>query len=172
MRGDNDNPDGVRQVFGPSLPALLLPSAVIGAGYLLLFVWMAMGERAEGPIGRLCLVVLSVGVPFLIAHAVLRAVTIRLSVLPHALVLQPGFPRAGAVEASYAEIVGVAVKRAPFGRLISGGTLSVALADGTTLAIADLADPDAASAAISERIAPECLQAVAETPAAVTSAHF
>lgn len=172
MRGDNDNPAVGGEVFRPSLVALLLPVAVIAAGYIALFLWLYFSDRSAGAIARLCLVVLSLGVPFLVAHAVLRAATIRIQLLPHAILAHTGFPRGRAHEIPYGMVRRLAVRRGLAGRTLGGGTLTILLPDGVELAIPDLRDPDAAALAIEEKIAAGPSKIEAEGRRKAISAHF
>jgi hypothetical protein len=94
MRGDNDNPDvGGGGTFVPSTVAVFLPSAVIVGGYLAAWTGLWIAGRGDGALARLCLLVLSLGGPFLVAHALLRRFTARVEVLPQAVMVHAGFPR-------------------------------------------------------------------------------
>ncbi len=172
MRGDNDNPAAGGEVFRPSPVALLLPVAVIAAGYLALFAWLYLSDRSAGAIARLCLVVLSLGVPFLVAHALLRVATIRVQLLPHAILAHTGFPRGRAHEIPYGMMRGLVVRRSLAGRMLGGGTLTILMADGVKLAIPDLRDPDAVVRGIEEKIAAEPPKIEAEGRRTAISAHF
>ncbi|MDP3896116.1 MAG: PH domain-containing protein, partial [Mesorhizobium sp.] len=143
MRAENDNGDdagGGR--FQPSRVSLFLPVAVILVGYSLVLLTLAVAGRSDGAIARLCIVVLTLIVPFLIAHAVLRLVTMRLLVLRHTLHLHPGFPRSERYEIPYGLIESMRIRRGIGGRIAGSGTLVLTLADGQKVAACDLADPE------------------------------
>lgn len=155
MRAENDNtdePGGGR--FLPSTLSLFLPVIVIAAGYCLLLAVLGLAGRADGAIARLSMMVLTLIVPFLVAHAVLRRATARLLVLPHAVHLHPGFPRSERYEIPYGLIRAMRVRRGFGGRIARSGTLVMELASGQRVAACDLADPDAAMAAIAARLRP------------------
>lgn len=147
MLGENDNL-GTGATFTPSRPALFLPVAVVAAGYAaLLFFLLVTGKSGSG-IGRLSVIVLSVGVPLLFAHAVLRYFTIRLQPQAHMLFLQTGFPRTEPLEIPYPLIRDIRIRRGLAGRLTGSGTLVFRLVSGQPLAVCDLQNPDAAKAEI------------------------
>lgn len=149
MRGDNDNPDvGAGGSFLPSGRAIFLPAFLIVGGYAAVFLALWLLGRGEGGLARLCLLVLAVGGPFLVAHAVLRRFTIRVDVMPHAVYVHSGFPRSTPDEIPYALIRRLTLARGPIGRLTDSATLVFEIAGGTRIAVADLARPDEAFRAI------------------------
>jgi membrane protein YdbS with pleckstrin-like domain len=142
MRGDNDNPDdGAEGPFFPSTRAVFLPTVVIVSGYAAAFASLWFFGRGEGALARLCLLVLAVGGPFLVAHAVLRRFTVRIDVMPHAVYAHTGFPRNAPEEIPYALIRRLTLRQGPVGRLTGSGTLVFEIAGGTSIAVADLARP-------------------------------
>lgn len=150
---DNQRMTG-RTVFGPSRAALFLPVSVVVIGYAAFLAGLAAAGLGDGPIFRFGIAVLALGAPFLVAHAWLRAVTIRAQLLPHALFLHRGFPSLGAVELPYGEIAGLRVARGPGGRLTGSGTLIVDLVAGGSLTVCDLAEPEEARLAITALLRP------------------
>lgn len=153
MRGENDNPDvGAGGAFLPSSAAVFLPTLVIVGGYALAWSGLWLAGLSGGALGRLCLIVLAVGGPFLVAHAVLRRFTTRVEVLPHAVFVHAGFPRGEPVEIPYALIRRLTVARGPVGRLTGTGTLIFEVAGGARVAAADLARPGHALAVIGRLI--------------------
>ena len=152
MHAENDNSDELASGrFQPSRLALYLPAAVIFAGYGVLLTVLVVLGKADGAIARLCLVVLTLAIPFLVAHASLRLVTARLVALPHTLHLHPGFPRNDRFEIPYALIASMRVRHGIAGRLLGSATLVLELADGQVLAACDLADAEGAMTAIAAR---------------------
>ena len=153
---DNRSPGGILRLRA-SPWALLLPTAVITAGYgllLLILSWRGLGDSA---VARLCMVVLGFAVPFIAAHAVLRLITVEVRPMGHALVVRRGFPQAGAVEVPWDDISRVSVRRGPGGRLTGSGTLVIARTDGRRIAVADIDAPLAAAAHV-RRWAGEAVQ--------------
>lgn len=156
MRGVNDNAD--LDTGGPFLPAtvaVFLPSLIIICGYGMLLAALALAGRADGAIARLCIAVVALGGPFLLAHAALRRFTTRVDLMPHAAYLHTGFPAGQPFEIPYRLIRRACVKRGFAGRLTGSGTLVVELLDGRRIAVCDLARPDAAAASIARLVARE-----------------
>lgn len=147
MRGENDNL-GSGATFMPSRLALFLPVAVVAAGYAALLSWLLATGRADNSIARLSVIVLSIGVPILIAHAVLRYFTIRIQPQAHMLYLQTGFPRTEMLHVPYPVIRDIYIRRGIVGRFTDSGTLVFRLVAGQPLAVCDLRHPDAAKAEI------------------------
>lgn len=153
MRGDNDNPDvGAGGSFTPSTRAIFLPTLLIVSGYAAAFALLWVFGRGDGALARLCLLVLAIGGPFLVAHAVLRRFTVRVDVMPHAVYAHSGFPRNAPDEIPYALIRRLTLRRGPVGRLTGSGTLVFEIAGGTSIAVADLARPEQALRAIGRLI--------------------
>ena len=154
MRAQNDNAEIGGGPFAPSTTALFLPAALIVAGYgtfLTALILLGMGDSA---IARLCMVVLALAAPFLIAYAVLRRVTTRLDIFSHAVHLQPGFPKNEQYVVPYALIRSVRVRRGLGGWLSRSGTVSIELTNGAPIAACDLAEPERARDAILSRLHP------------------
>lgn len=142
LRGENDNPDrGESATFAASRMSLALPVIVIALGYALLVGYLAVSARAEPRIGQVAVILLSVGVPFVLAYAVLRALTVRVQLLSHAVIIHSGFPRAGSTEIPYGLVIGTIVRRGLFERLAGAGTVTFELTDGTNLTVTDIAEP-------------------------------
>ncbi len=145
MLGENDNLlAGSGRKYHASKTALFLPVAIIAAGYAALFTWLFATGNADGGMGRLSLVVLSAGIPFLVAHAVLRYFTIQIRMQPHALLLHTGFPRSEPYHVPYRLIQKVSIRRGIGGRIAGSGTLVFRLVSGQKITICDLEDPQAA----------------------------
>lgn len=154
MRGENDN--AAASGTGPfraSVRSLFVPAAVFALLYGLPLAGLLIAGKGDGALARLAIVTLSAGLPFLIAYAVLRRVTARVDVMPHALLLHPGFPSVRQNAVPYRSIRSVSVRKGLGGRLSGSATLVVELAGGARRAVADLADAEAARAAVLARIA-------------------
>jgi len=154
MRAQNDNAEIGGGPFAPSARALFLPVALIVAGYGIGLAALIFLDMGNGATARLCMVVLALAIPFLIAHAVLRRLTTRLDVFSHAVHLQPGFPSNRHHVVPYALIRSVRVRRGLGGLLAGSGTVSIELTNGARLAACDLAAPERARQAIEARMAP------------------
>jgi len=153
MRGANDNAEHTGSgPFTASARGLVLPILVVTALYGLPLMALLVSGWGDGALARLCILALSLSLPFLIAYAVLRRATARIDVMPHTLLLHPGFPRTGQYVVPYSVIRGVRVRRGLGGRLARSATLVVDLAGGTPFAVSDLADAEAARAAILDRL--------------------
>ena len=153
MRGANDNAETAGGgPFTASSRGLALPVIVVAALYGLPLAGLLAAGQGDGALARLCILALCLSVPFLIAYAVLRRVTARVDVMPHTLLLHPGFPRTGQFVVPYSVIRGVRIRRGLGGRLSGTSTLVVDLAGGSPFEVADLAEADAARASILSRL--------------------
>ncbi len=163
MLGENDNlvakfPEG----FRPSKIALFLPIGIVAGGYACLLSWLLLTGSYGSGITRLAIVVLSVGVPFLVAHAVLRYFTIQIRTLPHALMLHTGFPRGEPYEIPYSLIRAIDIKRGIGGRIAGSGTLIFRLVTGQNITVCDLDNPKQARMEIERLVDTTGLPAQAE----------
>ncbi len=153
MKGENDNGDiGAGGPFLPSSWSVFLPAGVIIAGYSMAYAAVALAGRADGALGRLCLIVVALGGPFLIAHALLRRFTTRVDAMSHAVFVHTGFPRSEPHEIPYALIRRLTLSRGPVERLTRSGTLIFELSGGRVISVSDLARPSEALAVIGRRI--------------------
>lgn len=168
MRAQNDNADIGGGLFAPSTIALFLPVALIVAGYGVFLAALILAGMGDGAVARLCMVVLALASPFLIAHAALRRITTRLEIFSHAVHLQPGFPKKEQFVVPYALIRSVRVRRGFGGWLTGSGTVALELTNGARIAACDLSAPDRAREAIEARMAaPKTVEPAieaAETP--------
>lgn len=145
-QAENDNGDaGLSRddalLFRPSWIALFLPTAIIAVGYALVFgVFVSFG-RGDGALARLCIAVLVLGVPLLLANATLRYFTILVRLSPDTVIVHQGFPRRDAREVAHSHIRAVHVSQGFVGRLTNSGTLMLELVTGQRVAIADLTEP-------------------------------
>ena len=153
MHGENDNvalcPEGKSL---PSKATLFLPVAVVTVGYAVLLAWLWLGGNLGSNIARLCVIVLAVGVPILIVHAVLRYFTIAIHPHAHAMFIHPGFPRSEPFEIPYPLVRQINIRRGIAGRLLNSGTLIFHLQTGQKIAVCDLQNPDKVRDAIENLI--------------------
>jgi membrane protein YdbS with pleckstrin-like domain len=153
MRGENDNPDlDAGGTFVPSTFAVFLPTIIILSGYLAALVGLWLAGRGDGALARLCLLVLVLGGPILVAHALLRRFTARIAVLPLTVTVHAGFPRSEPFTVPYALIRRVTVAHGPVGRLTGSGTLIFEVAGAGRIVVPDIARPSEALAAIGRLI--------------------
>ncbi len=171
----NDNQIGIghnaSDLFAVSLVSLFAPALVIAGGYGAVLVWLWASGSGGSALARLALAVMFVGVPLVVAHAALRAFTIQLKPLPHALLLSPGFPWAEAREIPYSVIERIAVIRGLGGRIAGSGTLVFHIAGGTRMSVCDLKHPQEAREAIAAAAKAHADRQVARTRGAANGPH-
>ncbi len=127
---------------------IFAPTFIILVGYSFSWLLLAIADMSNSNLARLFIVVMSVCVPLLAAHAFLRYQTIRVQVNDDCLFCHAGWPKDLPVEVPIAMIDKIIVKRGLSGRLFGGGTLVLYLAVENKIVIVDLAEPDAAKQAI------------------------
>lgn len=154
--GVNDNiPVGDGRVFRASAAALFGPVAAVLGFYASLYVAIVLTGHGNGALARLCLVTGGLAVPFLFSQAVLRWVTIRVQATGNALYLHRGFPSPEMQAVAWSDIRALSFRRPPLGIPRAAGTLRIELADGRTVAVADLEDAAAARDALMRMAFPE-----------------
>ncbi len=152
---DNGEVDPGREntlLFQPSWFALFLPTAVIATGYAVALGVLQLLGKGDGAFARLCIVVLALGVPLLLANALLRYFTIHIRFLSDTIIVHPGFPRRNAREIAYPLIRDVRVSQGMSGKLSNSGTLILELVTGQRVAIGDLAEPHKVESAMELRL--------------------
>tara|TARA_R110002020_G_scaffold35195_4_gene106318 strand:+ start:4066 stop:4581 length:516 start_codon:yes stop_codon:yes gene_type:complete len=143
-----------RQVtWRASALALFLPTVVVAAGYGGLWLALSLAGRGNGAFARVCLMVLVIGVPCLLAYAGLRLSTTRLALRGAHLEAHPGFPVRDPVIVAYAAVSGLSLRRGLSGWITGAGSLVIERDTQAPLVVPGLANPDAALAAVSERVA-------------------
>ncbi|WP_152599724.1 hypothetical protein [Hoeflea sp. BAL378] len=142
-----------RTAWRASALALFLPTVVVAVGYGGLWLSLYMAGRGEGAIARVCLVVLVIGVPCLLAYAGLRLSTTRLALRGAHLEAHPGFPVRDPVVVAYSAVTGLALRRGLSGWITGAGSLVIERDREAPLVVPGLANPDSALAAVSERLA-------------------
>lgn len=154
--GVNDNiPVGDGRVFRASAAALFGPVAAVLAFYASLYGVIVLSGYGNGALARLCLVTGGLAVPFLLAQAVLRWVTIRVQATGNALYLHRGFPSPDMQAIAWSDIRAISIRPPPLGIPRAAGTLRIQLADGRTIAVADLEDAAAARDALMRMAFPD-----------------
>lgn len=123
---------------------IFAPTIVILVSYSFCWFLLALAGKSDTGLARLFIIVMSVFVPLLAAHAFLRFQTIRLQINNDRLVCHSGWPKDLAVEVPFAMVENIVVKRGMSGRLLGGGTLILNLTAEQKVVIADLAEPELA----------------------------
>jgi membrane protein YdbS with pleckstrin-like domain len=131
---------------------IFLPTAAIALLYAGFWFWLHVSGMTGGALSRLALIVLTIGVPLVAAHAFLRLETTRVQVLDDVVRYHAGWPRDMPVDMPFELIDRVDIRRGLSGRIFGGGTLVLRLTTGESAAIADLADPYAAKAEMDSRM--------------------
>ena len=127
---------------------IFAPTIIILVCYAFSWMLLAIAGKSDSNLARLFIVVMSVFVPLLAAHAFLRYQTIRLQVNEECLLCHPGWPKDLPIEVPLMIVKKVVVKRGLSGRLFGGGTVVLHLSAENKVVVADLADPDAAKQSI------------------------
>jgi len=143
-----------RRVFWrASAFALFLPGLVVAGGYAGLWLFLSATGRGEGALARVCLLVLVIGVPLILAYAGLRLSTLGLTLRGAHLEVHPGFPARDPVNVAYTAVTRLALRRGLSGWLTGAGSLVIERENGPPVVVAGLADPDSAIADLSGRLA-------------------
>lgn len=129
---------------------IFIPTTVIAILYFCAWLFLVLVGKADTGLARLFIIVMSVGVPLLAAHAFLRYQTIRLQVDEGHLLCHPGWPKELPVDVPFAVIEKVKVRYGLTGKLFDCGTVIIRLTTGGEVAIADLSRPHNAKRAIVE----------------------
>ncbi len=140
-----------RGVWRASAPALFLPGLVVAGGYASLWLFLYAAGRGEGALARVCLLVLVIGVPLILAYAGLRLSTLGLTLRGAHLEAHQGFPARDPVVVAYPAMTGLALRRGLSGWLTGAGSLVIQRENGPPLVVAGLADPDGALSDLSAR---------------------
>ncbi|MEP3439678.1 MAG: hypothetical protein ABJN75_23250 [Hoeflea sp.] len=140
-----------RGCWRASAPALFLPGLVVAGGYAALWFYLHATGRGDGVLARVCLVVLVIGVPCLLAYAGLRLATTRLTLRGAHLEAHPGFPARDPVIVAYPAVTGLVLRRGLSGWITGAGSLVIRRENDNPLVVSGLANPDAALAALSAR---------------------
>ena len=138
-----------RSVWRASALALFLPALVVAVGYGALLAALVFNGRGEGALARICLMVVVIVVPLLLAYAGLRLSTTQLTLHAGFLEAHPGFPARDPVMISYADVSGFSLRRGLSGWITGAGTLVIERGNGRPVIVPGLSNPDAALAELS-----------------------
>lgn len=157
IRAENDN-DGVNSgggnapLFRPRPSSLFLPTAVIAAGYAVAFVALHWFGKGDSALARLCIMVLVLGVPLLLASATLRYFMVHVRLLTDTIIVHPGLPVREAREIAYSHIRNLHVSQGMSGKLSDSGTLILELVTGERVSVDGLAEPQKIMSAMQHRL--------------------
>lgn len=145
----NDNPAvEFYGSYGPSRRALFLPVIIVIAGYIALVLTLYFHGKADSALFRMALIILFIGAPLMVIHAMLRAYTVRISPMAHAVYLHRGFPRGEEMEVPYSFVESVDIRKGLGGYLTGAGTIVITLVAGQKVAVCDLENAEASMSAI------------------------
>src|SRR5690606_24080295 len=102
---------------------------------------------------RVCLMVLVLGVPLLLAYAGLRLSTTRLTFRGAHLEAHPGFPARDPVIVAYPSVTGVSLRHGLSGWITGAGSLVIERDNGAPVVGSGRSSPDEALAGLSARCA-------------------
>lgn len=131
---------------------IFLPSLAVAASWGLVYAWAVSREPPLPTIASIALVIEAAVVPMLLLHASLRAHVLSAEVTPGEVRLVSGFPFRRRIVLPLADITLAQVRRSITQRKFGGGALALITRQGSRHLVADLADPDAISAAINNAI--------------------
>jgi hypothetical protein len=140
-----------RAVWRASPLALFLPGLVVAAGYGALWISLYLNGRGEGALARVCLMVLIIVVPSLLAYAGLRLSTTRLTLRGAHLEAHPGFPARDPEIMTYTAVTRLSLRRGLSGWITGAGSLVIERDNGLPVVVSGLSSPDVALADLSDR---------------------
>ncbi len=140
----DDEEASQQSVWQASAFALFLPALVVAAGYGALLAALVLADRGNGPLARVCMIVVVIGVPLLLAYAGLRLSTTRLTLHAAYLEAHPGFPARDPVTVPYAAVSRATVRRGLSGWITGAGSLMIERDNGLPVTVSGLSSPDAA----------------------------
>lgn len=142
---------GRRIVWQASPFALFLPGLVVAFGYATLWAVLYFNGRGGGALARVCLLVVILGVPVLIAYAGLRLSTTRLTLRGAHLEAHAGFPARDPVIVAYPAVTGVSLRHGLSGWITGAASLVIERDNGAPVIVPGLSFADAALADLRAR---------------------
>lgn len=144
--------------FRPSVVALILPTVLIALGYGALWLWLYFSGREDTALARICMFVLLLGVPLLVAYCLLRFATLGIKIYNKHLRVHSGFPSRDPVDIPFAFVESAQIEYGLVGRLTGAGSIKINLSAGRPIAVAGLKDP----IQVKSRIDEVCLKLFSE----------
>lgn len=153
---DNDEPrleQSAHSEFRSSYVGLFLPTMIIALGYGALWFSLFLLDQSDGALGRLCLFVLLLAIPLLIAYGLLRYMTTSITLYNASAHVHAGFPSRDPVYIPYRFIEFVEVNYGLLGRLTKSASLKIGLTAKKTVEVAHIHEPERVKLAIELEIA-------------------
>lgn len=122
--------------------SIYLPTFVIAVSWGAFYLWADAQEPALEGLRALAGAVVVAGVPLLLGHAWMRARTARFEVEGGRLSVRSGWPVTRALHADLRDVAAVSARRSRLQKRLGAGTLDVRFADGRSISLADVAEPD------------------------------
>ncbi len=137
--------------FRSSLITLLLPALIIAIGYGSAWGWLHFNDQSHSAIARLCMFVLVLGVPLLIAYNVLKFATLGIRLFDDYLIVHKGFPARDPMEIDYQFIKNVELEYGWLGQITGVASMHIYPKAGKPITVSGLRDPQIALKAVHER---------------------
>jgi len=130
--------------------SLFVPTVIIAALYLGVWVVLAASGSSDSALARLALIVGVIAPPLLFVMAWLRYQSVRVTIQSGGVLIRGG-PGADWQAVAWDEIAVVNIRRGLAGRLLPTGTLVIIRTDGSTLSVRDVANAQVAMELITAR---------------------
>lgn len=137
--------------FRSSLLTLLLPALIIAIGYGGAWAWLYLNDQSQTALARLCMFVLVLGVPLLIAYNVLKFATLGIRLFDDHLIVHKGFPARDPMEIGYQFIKNVELEYGWFGQFTGVASMHIYPKAGKAITVSGLRFPKDALHAVQER---------------------
>lgn len=147
------NRDSFDREFRSSRAGLFLPTLIIAVGYGALWLILLWYGRSDGALARLCMFVLLVGMPILVAYCLLRYITTSIRLFEVSAHVHAGFPRRDPVHIPYRFMEYVEVHYGLLGRLTKSATLKIGLTANKSVEVSHVHEPERAKLTIELEIA-------------------
>lgn len=145
--------DSFNKEFRSSRAGLFLPTLIIAIGYGALWLILLWHGLSYGALARLCMFVLLVGLPVLVAYSLLRYITTSIRLYEVSAHVHAGFPRRDPVNIPYRFMEYVEVHYGFLGRLTKSATLRIGLIANKSIEVSYVHEPERAKLAIELEIA-------------------
>lgn len=137
--------------FRSSLQTLLLPALIIAIGYGSAWGWLYLNDQSQTALARLCMFVLVLGVPLLIAYNVLKFATLGIRLFDDNLIVHKGFPARDPMAIDYQFIKSVELDYGWFGQFTGVASMHIYPKAGKPITVSGLRYPVDALSAVQER---------------------
>ena len=137
--------------FRSSLMTLLLPALIIAIGYGVAWGWLYLNGQSQTALARLCMFVLVLGVPLLIAYNTLKFATLGIRLFGGHMIVHKGFPARDPMDIDYQYIKNVELEYGWFGQFTGVASMHIFLKAGKPITVSGLRYPEKALEAVQER---------------------